>query len=67
MEQTVKAFLILAVLALQGCAYMQVPNQSRYGYKSYDPCIRCGEKWNGYVPLRPLSTVAKEQRPLEKQ
>jgi hypothetical protein len=67
LEQNVKKLLILAVLALQGCAYMQVPNQARYGYKPYDPCIRCGEKWNGYTPLRPLSDAAKQQRPLEQQ
>ena len=46
--------LLLSVLVLSGCASSPYPRTStitevdsthRYGYRSYDPCIRCGEGW----------------------
>jgi hypothetical protein len=39
---------VLALVLVTGCSGM--PDAYTYkkqalGYKSYDPCIRCGEKW----------------------
>lgn len=41
-----KLILLSLVLVQTGCAIL-MPN-ARQGYKSYDPCIRCGEKWDQY-------------------
>lgn len=35
------AALIVAISVLSGC----VSNPHTYGYKDYDPCVRCGEGW----------------------
>jgi hypothetical protein len=43
-----KALLILSLAALGGCSSTEIitgTNNSYSGYKSYDPCIRCGEGW----------------------
>ena len=51
-----KLLLIAATLAVTGCAsspypntvsneWLKLPNPNTYGYKDYDPCIRCGEGW----------------------
>ena len=38
------ALLGLLSIFLSGC--MNLTGHSKtYGYKSYDPCIRCGESW----------------------
>lgn len=46
--------LAVAVIALSGCSaagssnslsWLAPDNPARYGYRSYDPCIRCGEGW----------------------
>ena len=55
----------LLLLCVSGCSYMQIPNQSRLGYKSYDPCIRCGEKWGTPLAITPLSPNAQQQRPIQ--
>lgn len=33
--------IFISALVLSGC----MVNPNTYGYKSYDPCIRCGEGW----------------------
>lgn len=40
------AILVLALLA-SGCSSIDTMSLKKqyYGYKQYDPCIRCGEKW----------------------
>jgi len=45
--------LVIAVMCLNACSssMSSIPewvgdqNPNRYGYKSYDPCFRCGESW----------------------
>lgn len=50
---------LLAALALvtllSGCATIDnidtmALKKAAYGYKHYDPCIRCGEKWGQQIP-----------------
>lgn len=45
--ETMRPILLAAVILLSGCANTEwlLGNNPRYGYKDYDPCIRCGEKW----------------------
>lgn len=38
--------IVVGILLLSGC--MTLPGSARYGYKSYDPCIKCGEKWDQF-------------------
>jgi hypothetical protein len=49
-----KAILIgISLALLAGCAsnpvpigmYPSIKSPNTYGYKDYDPCIRCGEGW----------------------
>jgi len=39
--------LALAVTLVSGCASMDpmAVKKFYYGYKHYDPCLRCGEQW----------------------
>jgi len=39
-------YLILLLLAVSVTACKSVP----YGYRSYDPCIACGETWTMHPP-----------------
>jgi hypothetical protein len=42
-----KTLVLALLLALTGCAnvsYYDIKKASM-GYKPYDPCIKCGEKW----------------------
>jgi len=43
----IKRLLLMAVIVLTISACMGP--SGRYGYKSYDPCIRCGEGWT-FIP-----------------
>lgn len=42
-----RTLIILASLALTGCAAIDPISIKKYqlGYKQYDPCIRCGERF----------------------
>lgn len=44
-----RSLLILSAVLLSGCASLDIDTmaikKAAYGYKHYDPCIRCGEKW----------------------
>ena len=42
--------LVTVVICLNACSssmpeWIGDQNPNRYGYKSYDPCFRCGESW----------------------
>ena len=42
------ALILLSLSVLGGCASTEVitgSGNTHAGYKSYDPCIRCGEGW----------------------
>lgn len=47
-----RPILLVAVILLTGCANTEwlLGNSPRYGYKDYDPCIKCGEKWEQIPP-----------------
>ena len=47
-----RPILLVAVILLTGCANTEwlLGNSPRYGYKEYDPCIKCGEKWEQIPP-----------------
>jgi len=54
-----KLFIIVVALSLSACAstnplpeWTGSTNVNDYGYKSYDPCIRCGEGWT-FLPNPP--------------
>lgn len=57
--------LILAILiipVITGCANTEwLTKTSRYGYKDYDPCIRCGEKWD-QIPNEQFEAQKKAAR-----
>jgi hypothetical protein len=54
--------LAIFVSVLSGCANMEwVTTSSRYGYKPYDPCIRCGEKWD-QLPNEPFEAQRRKAR-----
>ena len=38
---------MIAAVLLSGCSAIMLVDP-RAGYKSYDPCIRCGEKWDQF-------------------
>ena len=41
-----RSILIITVVLLTGCSSVDwLGNSKRAGYKDYDPCIKCGEKW----------------------
>ncbi len=43
---TMRPILIIAVLLLTGCANTEwLGKTARSGYEPYDPCFKCGEKW----------------------
>jgi len=43
-----KVILVLVTAALlSGCSAVMLVDP-RAGYKPYDPCIRCGEKWDQF-------------------
>ena len=44
------ALLGLLSVFLSGC--LATGQSKTYGYKSYDPCIRCGEGWT-FLPHTP--------------
>ena len=53
--------IIMSLIALTACSSnVSVPewigdqNPNRYGYKSHDPCFRCGESWI-FLPQKPIS------------
>ena len=61
--------LLLAtlVLSLSGCAAidsidMMAIKKASYGYKHYDPCIRCGEKWGQQIPNWEHEAVIRRSR-----
>lgn len=35
--------VMLTAIALTGCG--GITTNVKHGYKSYDPCVRCGESW----------------------
>jgi len=41
-----KWLLVPLCFLTSGCSVLL--EDPRYGYKSYDPCIRCGEKWDQF-------------------
>jgi hypothetical protein len=46
-----RPILLIAVVLLSGCANIDWLGQhQRAGYKDYDPCIKCGEKWTQIPP-----------------
>jgi uncharacterized protein YceK len=47
-----RPILLIAVVLLSGCAsnIEWLGQNQRAGYKSYDPCIKCGEKWTQIPP-----------------
>jgi hypothetical protein len=50
---TMRPLLIIAVLLLSGCANTEwLGKTARSGYKDYDPCFKCGEKWEQIPPQR---------------
>jgi len=44
--------IIIMCLALTMSACNTLNQSKTYGYKSYDPCIRCGEGWT-FLPNTP--------------
>lgn len=52
--ETMRPILLAAVILLTGCANTEwlTGNSPRVGYKEYDPCIKCGEKWEQIPPPR---------------
>jgi uncharacterized protein YceK len=60
-----KISAVLVVLLLSGCASTGstewLTKSSRAGYKDYDPCIRCGEKWD-QIPNEPFEAQKRWAR-----
>lgn len=50
-----KYLILVLAVAVAGCA------NPRYGYKSYDPCIKCGEKWDQF-PNEPFEAQKRRAR-----
>ena len=48
--------LLLGILTLTGCGstgkpdWLNLSNPYTYGYRDYDPCIKCGEGWTFIHP-----------------
>jgi hypothetical protein len=44
-----KTLIVVLACVLSGCALTPEQNlalkRGAYGYRPYDPCIRCGERW----------------------
>jgi hypothetical protein len=50
---TMRPILIIAVLLISGCANTEwLGKTTRSGYMDYDPCFKCGEKWEQIPPQR---------------
>jgi Pyruvate/2-oxoacid:ferredoxin oxidoreductase delta subunit len=55
-----KLLLLATIIALSGCS-STIPKEvfgikgPAYGYKDYDPCIRCGEGWT-FMPNKAISS-----------
>jgi hypothetical protein len=50
-----RSILVLAVVVLSGCSSVEwLGKTERSGYKDYDPCISCGEKWV-QIPNEPFA------------
>lgn len=58
-----RALVILAVVALTGCASVDTMSIKKYqmGYRQYDPCIRCGEKFT-QLPNWTNEAIIRNQR-----
>jgi hypothetical protein len=59
-----KKFLVLLILpVMTGCAGMPewFHMSDRHGYTRYDPCIRCGEKWD-QIPNQPFEAQHRAAR-----
>lgn len=55
--------VLLVAVALSGCASvdpMQI-KKLHYGYKPYDPCIRCGEKFQQLPNWRNEAIIRRER------
>lgn len=55
--------LLALILAVQGCASVDTlqVKKAYFGYKSYDPCIRCGEKFQ-QLPNWQNEAIIRRQR-----
>lgn len=42
-----RLLLVILALAVSGCSTLDpmTAKKTVWGYRSYDPCIRCGERW----------------------
>jgi hypothetical protein len=54
-----KWLLLSLVVLTSGCSVLL--GDPRYGYKDYDPCIRCGEKWDQF-PNEPFEAQRRRAR-----
>ena len=63
LSTTMRSILIvLASVALTGCANTEWLTHSQHrDYKSYDPCIKCGEKWT-QLPNEPFEAQKRYDR-----
>jgi len=56
--------LAVIVLSVTGCSSLSdtliTANKHHYGYKSYDPCIRCGESWT-MLPNTPMAALKNQK------
>jgi hypothetical protein len=51
--EQMRPLLIIAVLLISGCANTEwLGKTTRSGYMDYDPCFKCGEKWEQIPPQR---------------
>jgi hypothetical protein len=51
--EQMRPLLIIAVLLISGCANTEwLGKTTRSGYMDYDPCFKCGEKWEQIHPQR---------------
>lgn len=62
-EQPLKLFLVtLTAILLTGCASTEwLWADERYGYKPWDPCVRCGEKII-QIPNHPFEAQIRKAR-----
>lgn len=62
-EQSMKLLsAILIVMTLSGCANTEwMTADERYGYKPWDPCVRCGEKIM-QIPNHPFEAQIRRAR-----
>ena len=57
-----KLLILLATLSMTGCANTEwLTKTYRSGYKPYDPCIRCGEKWD-QLPNEPFEAQRRRAK-----